>query len=65
MDGPGMRPHGSRHPRGNGIADDYRSCATCEPGISEDYEGTHDVHALIIGQSITGLTRSNTTLVSR
>ena len=41
---------------GNGIADDYpimRHMMNLES--VKTYEGTHDVHALIIGQSITGI----------
>ena len=41
---------------GNGITDEYhvlRHAANLE--TVNTYEGTHDVHALIIGRAITGL----------
>src|SRR5215475_8896020 len=40
----------------NGVADEYpvfRHMANLEP--VKTYEGTHDIHALIIGQSVTGI----------
>ena len=41
---------------GNGIADEYpifRHMANLES--VKTYEGTHDIHTLIIGQSVTGI----------
>jgi len=41
---------------GNGICDEYhviRHCMNLE--TVNTYEGTHDIHALILGKSITGL----------
>ena len=41
---------------GNGIADDYpviRHMMNLE--TVKTYEGTHDIHALIIGESVTGI----------
>jgi len=41
---------------GNGICDEYhvmRHCQNLE--TVNTYEGTHDVHALILGRAITGL----------
>jgi len=52
-----MCPHGPRHPRRqNGSADDIRSFVRHMMNLEsvKTYQGTHDVMALIIGQSITG-----------
>lgn len=41
---------------GNGISDEYhiiRHCMNLE--AVNTYEGTHDIHALILGRAITGL----------
>ena len=45
-----------RHLGGNGITDDYpimRHMMNLES--VKTYEGTHDIHTLIIGQSVTGI----------
>lgn len=41
---------------GNGISDEYhiiRHCMNLE--AVNTYEGTHDIHALILGRAITGI----------
>lgn len=41
---------------GNGISDEYhiiRHCMNLE--AVNTYEGTHDIHALILGRAVTGL----------
>jgi len=43
----------------NGVADDYPSCASDELESVKTYEGTHDIHTLIIGQSVTGIEHSD------
>jgi glutaryl-CoA dehydrogenase len=41
---------------GNGIADEYHVMRhLCNLETVNTYEGTHDVHALILGRAITGL----------
>jgi glutaryl-CoA dehydrogenase len=50
------RPGRARHARGNGIAGEYhvmRHLMNLE--TVNTYEGAHDVHALILGRAITGL----------
>ena len=40
---------------GNGIADEYHVMRVpCNLETVNTYEGTHDVHALILGRAITG-----------
>ena len=46
----------SRHPRANGVLDEYpvmRHMANLES--VKTYEGTHDIHNLILGRYITGI----------
>jgi len=38
----------------NGVADDYMRHMMNLESV-KTYEGTHDVHSLIIGQSVTGI----------
>jgi glutaryl-CoA dehydrogenase len=41
---------------GNGISDEYNIIRhVCNLEAVNTYEGTHDVHALILGRAITGL----------
>jgi alkylation response protein AidB-like acyl-CoA dehydrogenase len=41
---------------GNGIVDEYHIIRhVCNLETVNTYEGTHDIHALIIGRAITGL----------
>jgi glutaryl-CoA dehydrogenase len=56
LDGSGVRPLARDILGANGVADDYpimRHMMNLES--VKTYEGTHDVHSLIIGQSITGI----------
>ncbi len=55
-----MRPAGPRDPRRQRIVDDYpviRHMLNIESVYT--YEGTHDIHGLIIGEAITGIPAFN------
>ena len=40
---------------GNGISDEFGVIRHVEPEVVNTYEGTHDVHALILGRAITDI----------